>query len=190
MRTRITTSNNLCHTSPSGIRVILGNKNIRMTNKSDKTFLFEANLNWLAEDRGIMYAHGANGPIYVTTPAQFGGSGKEWSPEHLLLSAVIGCYMSTFISFAKKTGVDFSHLECTATGQVELAEGRFRFTHINVYPKIYITGESMRENTNKAIEKTAHYCLISNSINASIIYHTQILIEKQRIKVEKPAIAC
>jgi hypothetical protein len=62
-----------------------------MTNKTGKYFLFETKLNWLSEDRGIMYAHASSGPIYTTAPAAFGGSGKEWSPEHLLLSAIISC---------------------------------------------------------------------------------------------------
>jgi len=148
-----------------------------MANKTDKKFLFEAKLNWLSEDRGIVLAHSVNGPVYVSTPTQFGGSGKDWSPEHLFLGAVSSCYMSTFLAFAKKNKFSFTHLECNVIGEVELVEGRYKFTQINVYPSIYIADESMRETANELVLKTQHYCLISNSINANIIYHTQVKTE-------------
>src|SRR5664279_2541514 len=91
--------------------------------------------------------------------------------------------MSTFISFAKKSAFIFTHLECNVIGQVELQEGRYKFTIINVYPKIYINDISLTEKANEIVQKTQKYCLISNSINAGIIYHTQIVEDKY---VSKP----
>jgi len=58
-----------------------------MANKSAPQLLFETKLNWLSADRGILYARGVNGPVYVSTPLESGGSGKEWSPEQLFLSS-------------------------------------------------------------------------------------------------------
>jgi uncharacterized OsmC-like protein len=81
------------------------------------------------------------------------------------------------MSISKKMGFVVSHFECNAIGQVELVEGKFRFTHINLYPKILIAGESLRQKAGLAAQKTQQYCLVTNSINATIIHHTEILIE-------------
>ena len=148
-----------------------------MTNKSVHHLLFETKLNWLSADRGILYARGVNGPVYVHTASEFGGSGKEWSPEHLFLSSLISCYMSTFLSFTKKYNFTITHFECSAIGEIEPEKGKYKFTRVNIYPKIYIADESLREKATAVIQKTQQYCLVSNSINAAIIYHSQVLTE-------------
>ena len=151
--------------------------------KTDKQFFFEVQLNWLDKDRGILHANDAEGSVHVSTPAKFGGEGKEWSPEHLFLSSVSSCYMTTFLVFAKKMSLEIFHFECNAIGQIELVDGKYKFTHINLYPKIYIYDELLREKVNLAVEKTHKYCLIANSINTAIIYHTQILAERQPLAI-------
>ena len=154
-----------------------------MTHKTDKQFFFEAGLNWLADDRGVLYAHDVKEIIQVAAPAAFGGTGKAWSPEHLFLSSITSCYMSTLLGISKKMDLPLSRFECNAIGQVELVEGKYRFTHINLYPKIFIADEGLREKAGKAAEKTQQYCLISNSLAATIIYHTEILIVPQATSV-------
>lgn len=147
-----------------------------MTHKSDKQFLFEAGLNWLAGDRGIIYAHNVKETVHVAAPAAFGGNGKEWSPEHLLLSSLISCYMSTWLGISKKMNLTTLRFECNAIGQVALADGKYQFTNINVYPKIFIAIGEQRAAAARAAEKTQQYCLISNSLTAKIIYHTEIVV--------------
>ena len=146
-------------------------------NKPDKQFFFEVELNWLVDNRGVIHSRDVNGTIHAATPKQFGGEGKDWSPEHLFLSSVCSCYMSTYISFSKKLNFDISRMECNAIGQIERVDERYKFTYINLYPEIYIAGESILEKANLAVEKTQKYCLISNSIDAAIIYHSEVLIE-------------
>jgi peroxiredoxin-like protein len=148
-----------------------------MTNKLDKQFFFEVRLNWLANTRGILSAKDAEGTVHVATAPEFGGSGKPWTPEHLFLSSVSSCFMSTYLAFAKKLKFEISHLSCDAIGQIEIVNGRYKFTHINVYPKVFISGEELREKAETAMEKAHKYCLISNSINADIFYHSEILTE-------------
>lgn len=154
-----------------------------MMHKTDKQFFFEAGLNWLSEDRGVLYAHDVKEIIHVAVPAAFGGTGKEWSPEHLFLSAIISCYMSTCIAISKKMDLPLSHFECNAIGQVEPVEGKYRFTHINLYPKIFIADETFREKAGRAAEKTQQYCLISNSLDVAVVYHTEVLIAQQAAAV-------
>jgi organic hydroperoxide reductase OsmC/OhrA len=146
-----------------------------MTGKTEKQFFFEVQLNWLEATRGILSSKEADGTLYVATPAKFGGEGKPWTPEHLFLSAISSSFMTTYLAFVRKLKFGISHLDCNAIGQIELVDGRYQFTNINLFPKIYIAEESIREKASLALEKTHKYCLISNSIGAKLFYHSEIL---------------
>jgi peroxiredoxin-like protein len=148
-----------------------------MTGKSEKQFLFEVQLNWVESTEGVLTSYEANGPIHIAMPTAFGGSGKPWTPEHLFLSSISGCFMTTYLAFAKKNAFTISHFECNSIGQIEIVNGKYKFTNINLFPKIYIDNEELREKANLALEKTHKYCLITNSINADIFYHSEILID-------------
>jgi organic hydroperoxide reductase OsmC/OhrA len=149
-----------------------------MTGKTEKQHFFEVHLNWLEQHRGILYARDVNENLHVATPTAFGGEGKEWSPEHLFLSSLSSCFMSTYLSIAKKVNVQISHFECSVIGQIEAVDGRYKFTHINLYPRVFIAEAGLFEKANLVMEKTQKYCLVSNSVNASIIYHPEVLVDK------------
>jgi organic hydroperoxide reductase OsmC/OhrA len=147
-----------------------------MTGKTDKQFFFEIQLNWLNAKRGVLFAKDAEGMLHVATPPKFGGEGRPWTPEHFFLSAISSCFMTTYLAFAKKFGIQISHFDCNIIGEIEMIEGKYKFTQINLYPRIYIPDETLREKATRALEKTHKYCLITNSVSADIIYHSQVLI--------------
>lgn len=149
-----------------------------MAGKTDRQFFFEVNLNWLADTRGVLTAKDAEGPVHVGTPPEFGGEGKPWTAEHLFLSSIISCFMTTYLAFSKKMHFEISHLECSAIGQIEIIDGKYKFTNINLYPKLYIADDSISPKAHLALQKTHKYCLISNSVNATILYHSEILIDQ------------
>jgi peroxiredoxin-like protein len=146
-----------------------------MSGKKGK-HLFQVQLNWLNDDKGLLSAKDALGTLHVSTPPAFGGVGKPWTPEHFFLGAVSSCFMTTYLAFAKKLQFEFIDLECEAIGQIEVVEGKYKFTQIDLYPKVYLESEELRETAGIAMEKAHKYCLISNSINAAIFYHSEILI--------------
>ncbi len=147
-----------------------------MTGKTDRQFLFDVQLNWLADKRGILSAKDVAGTLHVATPPVFGGEGKPWSPEHLFLGSISSCYMTTLLAFAQKLNVEISRFECEVIGQVALSEGKYKFTVINLYPKIVVAHEALREKMNQVVQKTNKYCLITNSVNAPVYYHTELLV--------------
>jgi len=159
---------------------------IHHTSKQDKQFLFEVQLNWLIKKTGVLSANDANGTLQVATPRQFGGEGKEWSPEHLFLGSVSSCFMTTYLFFAQKLGFAISHFECNAVGQVAIVDGKYQFTHINIYPEIYLADDGVKPMAILALQKTQKHCLISNSIRAEIIYHGEVLCKTKEEKGEIP----
>lgn len=156
-----------------------------MPGKTSKQFFFEVKLNWLKATRGVLTTKDADDSVYVGMPPAFGGEGKSWTPEHLFLGSISSCFMTTYLAFAKKLQFKISNLECDVIGQIEVVSGKYKFTTINVYPKVYIADKSLREKANAAVEKTHKYCLITNSINADVFYHTTIHTEEQHTDVVK-----
>ena len=147
-----------------------------MATKSRKQFLFEVQLNWLADTRGILSAWDANGTIHVATPPGFGGEGKPWTPEHFFLSSISSCFMTTYLLFAKKLHFSISNFECNVIGQIEIVDGKYKFTNINLYPKIFIASESLRKKATLALEKAHKNTLVTNSVNAEVFFHSEVLI--------------
>jgi peroxiredoxin-like protein len=150
-----------------------------MAGKTAKQFYFEVQLHWRADTNGILSAKDAEGNIHIATPPKFGGEGKPWTPEHLLLSAVSGSFMDTCLAFAKKLQFEISHFECNAIGQIEIVNGKYKFTNINLYPKVYIAAEALKEKATLALQKTHQNCLVTNSLNAGVFYHSEVLIAPQ-----------
>jgi organic hydroperoxide reductase OsmC/OhrA len=154
-----------------------------MKGKSSDPIFFEVELNWLSQTKGILTANDTCGPIYVDTPLRFGGVEKDWTPEHLFLSSLSSCYMSTLFSFMKKMDLAAVHFECKVIGEIEPVEGKYKFTTINLFPKLCVADEAAKTKALAAIEKTNTYCIISNSIDAVIYYHTVIDIQELRESV-------
>ena|SRR6516165_4704945 len=147
----------------------------QMHNKKEPPYFFEVELNRLDGSDGLLTADDASDSIKVGLPDVFGGEKDEWNPEHLFLASISSCYMTTYLSFAKKMNFDIAHFSCHTIGQVTLVGGRYEFTRIDVYPKVFIPKNELYHKASLAMEKTQKYCLISNSVKTEIIYHGQVL---------------
>ena len=156
-----------------------------MSGKTGK-HLFQVQLNWITGKTGLLSSKEAHGTLHVATPPVFGGEGKPWTPEHFFLGAISSCFMTTYLAFAKKLQFEFTDLECEAIGQIEVVEGKYKFTQVDLYPKVYLENEENREKAAIAMEKAHKYCLISNSVNAVVFYHSEILMKGMLNPSEQP----
>lgn len=155
--------------------------------KNNKPIIFSTDICWLANKSGIVSLYAGKNSFIVSTPPEFGGPNGDWSPEHLFLSSITSCFMSTYLVFVDKMKIENTGFECTATGQVELVDGKYKFTYIHIYPKAFVANEPDVEKARIAMEKTKKYCLISNSINAEIVQHPEVVISKEDTAVNTAA---
>ena len=154
--------------------------------KSNKPIIFTTELHWSGDKLGFVGSPSLKS-LSVSTPPEFGGPEGEWSPEHLFLSSITSCFMSTYLSFVNKMKIENTGFECSATGQVEIVDGKYKFTYIHIYPKAFVGNEADVEKARIAMEKTKKYCLISNSINAEIVQHPEVAIAKQHTLINSAA---
>jgi organic hydroperoxide reductase OsmC/OhrA len=151
-----------------------------MINKTDKhQYYFEVQLNWQEGRKGILTANDVKDTIKVATPPEFtGGVPDMWSPEHLFLSSLSSCFMTTYLAIAEKRKLVLSHFECSAIGQIELVEGHLEFTTVNLYPKIFVAKQEEVTIANEVLVKAYKHCIVANSIKPHLIHHGEVLVDK------------
>ena len=158
-----------------------------MSLKNNKPIIFSTDLHWSVDKSGVVSSHSAKKSVLVSTSPEFGGSEGDWSPEHLFLSAIASCFMSTYLVFVDKMKIEHTGFECAGTGQVELVDGKYKFTYIHLYPKAFVGNSADVERALVAMEKTKKYCLISNSINSEIVQHPEVIIGKHQTVINTAA---
>ena len=138
---------------------------------------YEVDLNWIQDRVGILYSPELNDEMQVATPPQFPkGIDKVWSPEHLFTAAVNSCLMTTFLSVAENSKLDFSKFSSKAFGKLELVEGKYIMSEITLVPSLTIAREEDREKALKVLHKSEAACLISNSVKSRIIFQPDIRV--------------
>ena len=155
--------------------------------KNNKPIIFSTDIEWSGEKSGTVSLLEGKKNILVSTPPEFGGPEGDWSPEHLFLSSITSCFMSTYLVFVDKMKIEHTGFECTTTGQVELVDGKYKFTFIHLYPKAFVGTVAHVEKAQIALEKSKKYCLVSNSINAETILHPEVVIDKHHRTINTAA---
>jgi organic hydroperoxide reductase OsmC/OhrA len=108
--------------------------------------------------------------IEVATPPEFPkGMPGIWSPEHLFTAAVSSCLMTTFLSIAENSKLNFSSFSCQAKGKLEQMDGKFMMSEVILEPTVTIVDEKDEAKTLRILEKSEAACLISNSVTSKII---------------------
>jgi peroxiredoxin-like protein len=136
--------------------------------------LYEINLKWTEQKKGLLSSSGLP-DIEVATPPQFsGGHEGIWSPEHLFVSSVAVCIMTTFLAIAELSKLEFVSYESRATGKLEKVDNKYMFTEVTIEPIIKIKYEKDLERAERIIHKAEANCLISNSIKSKVILNPKI----------------
>lgn len=128
-----------------------------------KTFTYEVGLRWSGEKIGALSAAGKPG-LQVASPPEFRGHPGIWSPEDLLVAAVNACTMTTFLSAVMRREVRLVSYESAATGTLEMADGKFRFTRVVLKPRIVVARPEDRDGALAAFQEAHAGCLIANSL--------------------------
>lgn len=142
---------------------------------------YNVDVNWNTDRKGMMCSPELNKEagscIEVATPPEFPkGIAGIWSPEHLFTAAVSSCLMTTFLSIAENSKLNFTHFSCNAKGKLEQVEGKFIMSEVILEPSVTITEEKDRDRAERILQKSEAACLISNSIKSKISMTTTIKV--------------
>jgi len=100
-------------------------------------------------------------------PPEFDGPGGYWSPETLLLAAVVDCFVLTFRAIARGSRLDWRELSADVEGLLERVDGNSRFTQFHTRARLVVPPGTDAARARTLLEKAEKGCLISNSLSAS-----------------------
>ncbi|HLZ88856.1 MAG TPA: OsmC family protein [Puia sp.] len=144
----------------------------------DTAHFYEVRLNWETGRKGLVSSPVLDSTIEVATPPEFPkGVAGVWSPEHLLVAAVDSCLMTTFLSIAENSRLEFGQFESQALGKLEKVDGKLLINEILLTPRLTIMREADREKAQRVLEKAGDACLISNSVRARIDFRPEIVVQ-------------
>lgn len=147
---------------------------------------YNIEINWSEGRKGLMCSpelnQSSDNCIEVATPPEFPkGIPGVWSPEHLFTASVSSCFMTTFLSIAENSKLEFSLFQCKAKGKMEQIDGKYLITEVILEPLVVILNEKDREKTERVLQKSEAACLISNSVKSKVTLSSKINIDSDYV---------
>ena len=141
----------------------------------DKYF-YSTSIEWTGARHGQLSADSLP-TLCIDAPPEFKGTERAWTPEHLFVSAISSCFMTTFIAIAENSKLDFATFKINAKGTLEKVEGEgLMITEIVLRPMLAIKDASAFARAGRILEKAEQHCLISNSAKTRIRLEPEIRV--------------
>lgn len=117
-------------------------------------------------------------PLLITAPPQeLDGPGNQWSPETLLVGAVLNGFVFTFRSISHASGLEWSNLECSVEGVQERVDGTNRFTTFTIMATLTAPSDIDTSKAQDLLDRAQAVCPIAQSLLAETHLKTDIIIE-------------
>jgi organic hydroperoxide reductase OsmC/OhrA len=127
---------------------------------------YEVSLEWDPPSAGRLSA-GSRPTIVTGPPPQFGGEAEWWSPEHLLLSAVSSCLMTTFQAFAAKHALELQRYSSMVKGMLAKTPTGLTFTSIVINVELVAAPERLAEAV-RLLEDAKRHCIVASALKTPV----------------------
>jgi uncharacterized OsmC-like protein len=115
-------------------------------------------------------------PLDVAAPIEYGGPGRVWTPEHLLLASVASCLLFTWKARAGHGSLPFSSLEVRGSGTVDRVQGVTRFTEIVLHARLTVPEGTDVQRALQILEKSESTCLVSASLATPVHLVPEVVV--------------
>ncbi len=130
-----------------------------------------------AESEGTVCLRGENLPQLISAgPAEFGGPGDQWSPEHLLVASVTDCFILTFRAIATASRLEWVSLQVSGEGVLDKVERAMQFTGFSLKATLTLPEGADEDKARRMLEKSEANCLVTNSLKASCHLEADIIV--------------
>ena len=138
-------------------------------------FDYQNELEWSGEQKGVLSLGDGKDDIKIATPPEFGGHEGFVSPEDMFVGSMNACFMTTFLVFAKKSGIDLVSYKSNAVGYLEKVDGKNIFTKIVLKPQI--KANAGRDEIMAIVEHVKEYSIVLNSMRTDVEIEATIIKE-------------
>jgi organic hydroperoxide reductase OsmC/OhrA len=106
-------------------------------------------------------------PIAAGPPPQFGGTDQVWSPEELLVAAVLECLWTTFEAYARRDALEVRDWSGTGVAILDKTAAGPAFTSITLSVSLSV-GASDQERAHRLLATAEKHCIISNALRTPV----------------------
>ena len=107
-------------------------------------------------------------------PVEFGGPGGHWSPESLLVAAVVDCFVLSFRAIARASRFEWTSLSCNAVGTLDRTERVMQFTGFEIRAELEVPSGADTDKAKRLLDKAEQACLITNSLKAESVLKASV----------------
>ena len=112
--------------------------------------------------------------LHAAAPAEFDGPGDQWSPESMLLAAVLSCFQLSFRAIAGASKLSWTSLHCDADGTLDQSGGATRFVKIDLRARLVVPADVDEGKSRRLLQKAEKTCFITNSLNVEVSLDTEV----------------
>ncbi len=127
---------------------------------------YDVSLAWTGE-RGAVLSAGPRPPLAGGAPPQFDGSDAHWSPEHLLLSALGLCLLTTFQSLTRRHPLALRAYESRVEGVLDKTSEGLVFTSIVEHVRVQVAPDEV-ERAQGLLQTAKKHCLVANALRVPV----------------------
>lgn len=134
---------------------------------------YEIHLDWPGHGGAALTA-GSRPAIAGGAPPEFDGRDSWWSPEHLLLSSLSLCVMTTFESVAAKARLAVHGYRCQAEGTLDRTEAGLGFTSLRLRVELEVDAADA-ERAQSLMTKAKKQCLVAAALRPVVDIEVSVL---------------
>lgn len=128
-----------------------------------RIYEYASRTRWTEQHMGVLSSESKSN-IEIACPPEFGGHVGYWTPEHLFVSSVEVCIMTTFLSLFEKGGGVLVSYDSQSVGRASIRDWVFRFTDITIRPSLVVKRTEDIGLARDAMKKAADDCLICRAL--------------------------
>ncbi len=146
-----------------------------MENKFIKTHEFNVKITWTSGREGIINLE-EKPSLPLSSPPQWSGKSAAYSPQDLFISALAGCFVTTFATMMSRMRQPLHAYQVSGKGIVHPhPDGGWHFTKLNILIEITVPKNALLSKVKRAVTLTEKYCQISRSVNFEIKVQSEII---------------
>lgn len=124
---------------------------------------YDVALTWEGHGGAALTA-GSRPAIEGGPPPEFDGKDGWWSPEHLLLSSLSLCLMTTFQAVSEKARLPIEHYDSRAEAMLNRTPTGLGFTGLVLHVQVKVGSADEVERARHLLLKAKSHCIVANAL--------------------------
>lgn len=115
-------------------------------------------------------------PIRSSADPHFRGDSTLYNPEELLVAALSGCHLLSYLADCARAGVHVVAYQDEALGTMGLKDGKMRFTDVLLRPRVTVAKGTDVDRARALHEKAHEGCFVASSVNFPVRHEATIVV--------------